>query len=161
MYTPKIQLARYVRDLLQQPENTVVVLGRENVSEDDLTALRIAIDTIGVGKRMNAAQKYDGDAEEMTHAQQWQQPCTVNFYGDDAYQEATKFMLISNGQRGLELQQSLGVAVYLTSGLTDVKRLTGEKFSSRFELMLNVQYTESAVEDVLRIDEAQLDIIDD
>lgn len=161
MYTPKIQLARYVRDLLQQPENTVVVLGRENVNENDLTSLRIAVDTIGPAKRMNSSQKYDGDAEVLTHAQQWQQPCTLNFYGDLAYQEAMTFTLISNGQRGFELQQSLGVAVYLASTITDVKRLTGDKFSSRFEITVNVQYTESAQENVLRIDEAQLDITSD
>ena len=161
LYTPQQLLAIYVRDLLGQPEGSVVVLGRHNVDRNDLTSLRIAVDTDGPATRRNASRSYDGDAEQVQHAQQWSQPCVLNFYGDDAYGEAKRFMLITNGQRGYELQRDNGVAVFLASTVTDVKLLTGEDFSNRFELAVNVQYTESATEDVLRIDTAQFTIIED
>ena len=161
VYTPQQRLAMYVRDLLQQPEGSVVVLGRHNVRQDDLTALQIAVDTMGPARRMNVSRKYDGHIEEMTHAQQWVQPCVINFYGDQAYAEAQRFMLISHGQTGYELQRDSGIAVFLASQITDVKLLTGENFSSRFEIALNVQFTESAVESVLRIDAADVTIIED
>lgn len=159
--SPQKRLAIYVRDLLQQPEGDVVVLGRDNIDQEDLTSLRIAVDTAGPAKRRNVSRQYDGDAEEMTHAQQWVMPCVINFYGDGAWQEAQKFSLITNGQRGYELQRDSGLAVFLASSIIDVKLLTGENFSNRFELALNIQFTESAIESVLRIDEAQFTIIED
>lgn len=161
VYSPQKLLAVYVRDLLQQPEGDVVVLGQHNVDQSDLTSLRIAIDTMGNAKRLNVSRSYDGDAEEDKHAQQWLQPCVINFYGDDAWSEASKFSLISNGQRGYELQRDSGVSVFTASSITDVKLLTGENFSNRFELAVNVQFTESATESVLRIDEAQFTTIED
>lgn len=161
IYTPQKRLAMYVRDLLQQPEGQVVVLGRTNIDQDDLTSLRIAIDTLGNARRMNRSQDYNGDTEVMTHAQQWSQPCTVNFYGDDAYEQVQKFTLLNYSQTGYELQRDSGIAVFMASSITDVKLLTGEHFSNRFEVQLNVQFTESITESVLRIDEAQTLIIED
>lgn len=161
VYSPQKKLAMYVRDLLQQPENTVVVLGRTNINQSDLTSLRIAIDTMGAARRLNVAEKYDGDLEEMTHAQQWVQPCVINFYGDLAWQEVSKFCLLSRSQTGYELQRDSGLAVFLASSITDVKLLTGENFSNRFEIAVNVQFTESITESVLRIDEAQFTITED
>ncbi|WP_428613316.1 phage neck terminator protein [Pseudoalteromonas sp.] len=158
---PSKLLAIYARDLLQQPEGEVVVLGRANIDQDDLTSLRIAIDANGIATPMNTSEQYDGDAEEMTHAQQWKQSCVINFYGDGAWQEAQKLILLNRSQTAYELQRDSGLSVFLASSITDVKMLTGEKFSNRFELAVNVQYTLSVTETVLRIDEAQFTTIED
>lgn len=158
---PSKLLAIYVRDLLQQPEGEVVVLGRANIDQDDLTSLRIAIDANGIATPMNINEQYDGDAEEMTHAQQWHQSCVINFYGDGAWQEAQKLILLNRSQTAYELQRDSGLSVFLASSITDVKLLTGENFSNRFEMAVNVQYTLSVTETVLRIDEAQFTIIED
>lgn len=159
--SPAQRLAIVVRDLLQQPEgyppNGVVFLGRNNVLVSDRSRLQIAIDTNGPAAPLTRGEKYDGDAEEMTHSQQWRQPCTIDFYGDEAFDEAKKFALLIQSQVGYELQRDNNVAVYVASSINDVKLLTGERFSARYQLELNVQTTESATVGVLRIDTAQIE----
>lgn len=154
-------LARFVRDLLGQPEFTVVQIGRNNFRRDDYDALQIIIDNLGPAVRLNSSEKYDGDAEIMTYAQQWRAPCTVDFYGDEAYDQAQKFILTCQSQAGYELQLQHGVTIYEASQITDVKWLTGEQYSARYQVSLQVQYTISADVETLRIDEAQTDIITD
>lgn len=158
LYQPKQKLAMFVRDLLNQPEGEVVILGRENLRRDDFNALQIVVDSLGKARRLSKAQKYNGVMEKMQHSASWSAPFTINFYGDEAYAQATKFVLLTDSQVGYELQRDMGVGIYLTSELTDVKLLAGEQYSNRFELELNVTFTESATVDVLRIDVAQTDI---
>lgn len=154
-------LARFVRDLLNQPEFTVVQIGRNNFRRDDFTGLQIIIDSLGPAERLNTSERYDGHSEVMTYAQQYSAPCTINFYGDDAYDQAARFSLLVQSQCGYELQLEHGITVFSTGTITDVKWLTGEQYSARYELALNVQYTVDADVDTLRIDTAQTDIITD
>lgn len=154
-------LARFVRDLLSQPEFDVVQIGRNNFRRDDYNSLQIIVDNLGPAVRLNTSQKYDGDAEQMTYAQQYRAPCTVDFYGDDAYAEAQKLLLTMQSQAGFELQRRHGVTIYEAGSITDVKWLTGEQYSNRYQVSLNVQYTISADVSTLRIDEAQTDITSD
>ena len=154
-------LARFVRDLLAQAEFTVVQIGRNNFRRDDFSALQIIIDSLGPAVRMNTSEKYDDVAELMNYAQQYKAPCTVNFYGDDGYEQAAKFALLTQSQLGYELQLEHGIAVYSVGSITDLKWLTGEQYSARYEISLQVQYTINANVSTLRIDTAQTDIITD
>lgn len=154
-------LARFVRDLLEQPEFTVVQIGRNNFRRDDFTALQIIIDSLGPADRLNTSQKYDGVTEIMQFAQQYSAPCTINFYGDAGYDQASRFALLVQSQRGYELQLEHGIAVFSVGTITDLKWLTGEQYSARYEIALNVQYTVDASVETLRIDTAQTQIIVD
>lgn len=152
------QLALFIRDLLVLPES-VINIGRENFDREDFTALQIVVDTLGQATPLSKNESFDGVAEEIEYAQQWQAPCTVDFYGDGAFEEATKFLLLVQSQASYELQRDNGISIYHSSALTDVKSLTGEQYSERYQLALNVQYTISAKVDTLRIDTAQVTII--
>lgn len=157
MNTAKRLLALYVRDLLVQPEGSVVIVGRENVRREDYKALQIVIDSLVPATSLSRSNKYDGEAELMRYSQHWSASCTVDFYGDAAQSEATKFSLLSQSERALDVQATHAVTVLNAGGLIDVKLLTGSRYSSQLQLSVVVQYTESIQVPTLRIDEAQLE----
>lgn len=156
--TPAIRnLAKFTRDLLNQPGGSVVNVGRENVNRDSFTDLQIIIDSVGLQERIAKSKHYDGDSEVMTVSQTYRCPCTIDFYGDDASVEAEKFVLLCQSQKAFELSRDLGVAVYLTSGLVNLRFLTGEQYSNRIQLSLDVWTTPEVNVDTLRIDTAEVD----
>ena len=161
MIPSTLKTALVVRDLLQQPEGSVVIIGRDNLRRDDFNALQIAIDSLAPATRVAEGQSFDGDSELMTIGQRYRAPVTINFYGDQAYSEAERFMLLLQSQAGYDAQQLHSVTMYAVGSITDVKLLTGEQYSQRFELTLNVFYNVSADVPTLRIDEAQTTIVSD
>jgi len=160
MNTATVGLAIFIRDLLALPESTINI-GRQNFRRDDFTSLQIVVDTLGQSIPLSRTESFNGTTEKIEYAQQWQSPCTVNFYGDGAFSTATDFLLKIQSQPGYELQRDNGITIFEAGSLTDVKALTGEQYSERFELGLNVQFTMSAEIDTLRIDTAQTTIIED
>ena len=154
------QLAIFIRDLLTIPEATIKI-GRNNFIRDDFNVLQIVVDTLGQSLPLSRSDKFDGELESTEYSQQWQSPCTVDFYGDDAYTTATDLLLLMQSQLGYELQRDNGITVYESSSLTDVKALTGEQYSERYQLGLNVQYTLSKTIATLRIDTAEINIINE
>lgn len=154
------QLAIFIRDLLTLSES-VIKIGRQNFNRNDFAALQIVVDTLGQSIPLSRSDNFDGDSEEMEYSQQWQSPCTIDFYGDDAYTTATDFLLICQSQTGYELQRDNGITILDTNALTDVKALTGEQYSERYQLGLNVRFTLSKKVETLRIDTAQINIINE
>lgn len=150
-------LGLFVRDLLVQPEGSVVQVGRNNFRRDDFTALQVVVDTLGASNLLASSEKFDGELESMAYTQSWSMPCIINFYGDGAAAEAIKFSNIIQSQAGYELQRDLGLTVYDVGTITDVKLLTGEQYSERIELALNIRFTTTTNIDTLRIDEAVID----
>lgn len=161
LYTPVQLLAMFVRDLLNQPEGDVVILGRMNTKRDDFTALQITIDSLGPDKPIARGQKYDGNTEVMNHNATRMQTCTIRFYGDAAYEQLNKFNLLSASEQALGIKRSLGITVYLSKGVTDIKLLAGSQYSNEFELTADVMYNESVDIETLRIDTAQFSVISD
>lgn len=149
--------ALYVRDLLAHPES-LIKIGRLGEDITDFTTDYIGVDALGAAVRMASGQKYDGTAEQMTYAQQWQLPVTLSFYGDNAWQLGTKLAVLIPSQASYELQQSLGIGVFQASQLTDVKILAGQQYGNRYELALNVRFSIQAIVDTLRIDTAQIEL---
>lgn len=150
--------ALFVRDLLLHPESQIKI-GRLGEDITDFTTDYIGVDSLGGATRMASGKSYDGTAEQMTYAQQWQAPITLSFYGDNAWANATRFSVLIDSQKSLELQQQLGIGVFQASQLTDVKILTGEQYGNRYELALNVQFSLQAIVDTLRIDTARLELL--
>lgn len=155
------RLAIFVRDLLQQPEGTVVVIGRHNMRRDDFTALQIVVDRISPELLTSQSKAFDGEAETTTITSYFEGPNTLNFYGDGARAEAIKFIGMLSSQAGYELQRDQTISVYNMTGLTDVKLLAGSQYSERQEMVFNVRYSESLVIDTLRIDTANGTILTD
>ena len=149
--------ALFIRDLLDYDES-LIKIGRQGDDIEDFTTDYIAVDILGQAQRLASGQSFDGDAESMQYAQQWQAPVTVSFYGNLAWSNATEFTLLIPSQASLELQESLGAGVYQVGGLTDVKLLTGVQYGNRIEATLNIQYSISADVDTKRIDTERIEL---
>ena len=149
--------ALFIRDLLDYNEQ-LIRIGRKNFDIEDFTIPYIGLDSLGAARRLASGERYNGTIEQMTYQQQWQAPVTLSFYGTSAWATATRFALLIQSQKSLELQESLGLGVYQASSLTDVKMLTGQQYGERQELTINVRYATYADIDTLRIDTARLEI---
>lgn len=152
-----LALAKLVRDLLGVDEQTVRI-GRTDKIQGDPRAATIAVDQLGPASKLSHLESFDGDEEELEIGGMFRAPCTVNFYGDDAYGRALAFVLKSRSQRASDLKEALGVAVYQASDLTDVGQLFGQQHGQRVEVEMNVIYCHNALIETLRIDAAQLEI---
>ncbi len=159
--TPAQRLAIYVRDLLQQPEGDVVQIGRDNMNREDFNALQIVIDQISPAALESSSKSYDSDLEEQTFYSTFKTPMTIDFFGDDGYMEALKFTALKNSQIGYEIQRDSGITVYNVGQITDVKLLAGSEYSGRFQIELNIRYTEKLTIETLCIESASATILNE
>lgn len=160
MNTGLQKLAIVVRDLLEVDES-IIMIGRENFRIDDFVSQQIVVEMLAPASRINKAETYDGDSESMEYSQRFVAPCTINFYGNTAFQDATNFSLLIQSQAGYELQRDNEISVYSIGQLADVKLLTGEQYSDRIEISLYVQFSVAVSVDTLRIDTVQYTILED
>jgi len=153
--------AMFVRDLLGYTDESLIRIGRLNFTLDGFEKNYIGIDSVISAKRLGSGQYFDATNEVMEYQEQWLLPVIISFYGDSASTTANKFSLYLQSQSSIELQNTLGIAVHKSSGLTDIKILTGQKYNNRIESTINVQYSISANIDTLRIDTAETTLIID
>lgn len=155
---PLIELAKFTRDLLPYNEQ-LIRIGRQNFERADFETNYIVVDGLGPIQPLARGQKYDGTAEQMSYSVRQQKPCTMDFYGPGAYDNAERFQLLLRSQQSHDLQHDLGITVNAVNAITDVKALTGQQYGNRVQIELNMNYTVSADVDTLRIDTAQIEII--
>lgn len=152
-------LAFYTLDLLSYDES-LIKFGRANAEMENGTTNYIVIDELASSQK-GSFESFDGTNEIMTHGARTSTQATLNFYGVDARANARSFLLLRHSQKSYELQRDLGLAVFNVGGITDLRQLTGTEYSNRFEVAVNIQYTETATVNTLRIDVAQTNIIND
>lgn len=151
-------VAIFTRDLLEHPDESLIVIGRENYDVTDFTTEYIVIDALGQMGKVGNMEDYDGDTEKLAIGAVWRGPVTLDFHGNDAYSRAIEYGLLARSQRAYELKQTLGVNIFHSSGPTDLKFLTGEQYSNRVQIELQIEYTHEVIIDTLRIDTAQIEI---
>lgn len=154
------KLALFTRDLMAYDEQ-LIRIGRKGYTREDFEADYIVVDSIGPAQAIATGERYNGDTEDQLLSTLMQAPCTLNFYGDGAYQNATRFMLLTRSQAAYDLQSERNITVFNVSQLTDVKALTGQQYGENIELSLFIQYNETIDLSVLRIDTLQWDAIND
>lgn len=159
MNAATILLAKYTRDLLNQPEGSVIILGRINVPRGDTSSLQIAVDQLAPAVPLTDSQQYDSVNELMLISQQWRSVMTINFMGALAYDEVIKFITLNRHQNGLNLKRALGIDIQAVSQIQDLKLLQGEVYSERYEIQVTLNYNISNNIETLRIDTAQFDEI--
>lgn len=157
---PLKTLAIFTRDLLTYNEQ-LIRIGRQNFERTDLEKNYIVIDGIGAAIPLSKIETYDGTLEKLSFGSRVTKPCTLDFYGDNAYTNARTFLFMLRSQLSYEKQVTLGIGVHEVSGITDVKALTGQVYGNRVQLEINLQYCDSLTIDTLRIDTAQISIIKD
>lgn len=157
MNKPLRLTALFVRDLLGHDE-ALIKIGRMGDNIEDFTTDYIGIDSLAPATRLSISEQFDGDAEEINHSQNWRIPVTISFYGDNAWENVTKLVLLSSSQAGFDLQKKHGLGFFIARDITDVKILTGQQYGNRYEVMVNVQYNINIDIDTLRIDTARLEV---
>jgi hypothetical protein len=153
-----VKTAIFVRDLLAYNE-ALIKIGRQGDEITDFTTGYIGVDSLGPAVRLASGERFDPVAESMGYQQQYTEPVILSFYGDGAWARANVFSLLVRSQKSLELQTSLGIGVYQTSAIVDVKILTGQQYGERYEIQINVQYSISVEVATKRIDKEQITVI--
>lgn len=144
--------------LLDRAKGTVVNIGRNNIRRDDFTSLQIIIDDLAAHELICKTRDYNGETEVLKHLQRWRSGMTIDFFGDGAAEEAQKFTSLLDSLKAEDIKRELCMQVYYTNAITNVKLLTGEQFSERVQLQVNIEYLTELSENVLRIDTLQFEL---
>lgn len=154
--TGTLELARFIRDLLEFNEQQIKI-GRTNFERSDFTEDFIVPDEISTAIEV-LPKDFNSTTEILSQGTQIKGQYTIDFYGDNAYTNAVKFTVLSNSQKGYELQRDMGITVFSVTTITDLKELTDTQYSPRYQLALNLRYNESVNVPTLRLDEAPTSI---
>lgn len=149
--------AKYVRDLMAVSE-TLIKLGRVNFERKDFETDYIVIDSLTGDIPLASSSSFDSVDESMEYTSLIKKAFVVDFYGENAYANASKFQLLVRSQKSSELQDTYKISVYRVTTVTDVKALTGQQYGNRVQCELMVQFNNSIEVDTLRIDVAQIEI---
>lgn len=153
-----LQLARFVRDLMSLSDNQVRIAERNFDRSENLDDTQVAIGALGSAMRLSGGERYDGEAEVMYYHNVWRQTCTIDFYGADSFELASKYANIAAGQSGIELQRGHGLTVLRPSVITDLSNLMGRQYDPRHQVEVNVMMGFRSAEPVMRIDSAVFEI---
>jgi len=157
MNNPLIKTALFIRDLLIYDES-LIKIGRAGYEIQDYDIAYIAVDSLGSVQTIGTGKKFDSVAESMKYYKRQSIPMVLSFYGIDAWDRANNFSLLIASQKSTDLQRTLGIAVFNTQSITDVKLLAGQQYGERIELTFNLQLTNDVDVATLRIDTSQLSI---
>lgn len=146
----KKRLARVVRDLLEYDES-IVILGRNNINYEDFGELLIVIDTL-TSTAVGNTPSYDGESEVHNYSSLYASPCTINVYGNNASGIADRLVQLIQSEKCKDLQYQHQITVYNATSITDLGFLAGSQYNERYEIALNAQLTKSVDVETLRID---------
>lgn len=158
MSDPLITFGKFVRNLLVINENTIKI-GRSNFERADFNTAYIAIDTLARFDRVSRLETYDSSQEVLSLGAVWSGIVTVDFFGNDAYNRAIAFELLSTSQAAYDLKRTLGITIMQSSGPTDVRQLTGQQYGEQIQLEMRIYISEDTQISTKRIDTPQTSII--
>lgn len=150
---------RYFIGLLMDLPKEQVVHGRINITQDNFKTDYVVVDDVAPSERVSGGMTFDGDTEVQNIANVYMTTFTIDFYGDNAYDNGNNFVLLARSQKAYELKRDLGIGIYQVSSIQDLKKLTGQQYGNRFQITLKVEDSRAVDVDTLRIDEAQIETI--
>jgi len=151
------KIKMFIRDLMGMNEASILS-GRDNNSQNDFNTDLIVVDDLSPSQRLAGSLGFDGDSEVQTISNTYITSYTIDFYGDNAYSKANDFALLVRSQQAYELKKSLGIGIYQVSSIQDLKKLTGQQYSNRYQVTIKIEDTRKIDIDTLRIDEAQIEV---
>lgn len=154
------QVARFVRDLLEYNEQ-LIKFDRRNTQKEDLDTNYIVVNSSSPQNSLSKGATYNSDNEIMTYSSSEQQSITLEFYGKDAYTNASLFSSLSKSQKAKELSSNLDFTIYNVSNTADVRQIMGYQYGNRVHIEFNIQYCPSTNVETLRVDEVPLGILFD
>jgi hypothetical protein len=150
-------LANYIKDLLVH-NASLVLIGRENFRTENTSEAYIIIDEL-ISTPVASSYEFDETLETETFSTVISADYTIDFYGTNARTNASKFIALQKSQKAYELQRDLGIQVNHVTTLNNLKKIEGSKYSNRYQVSLSVVGNETQVIDTLRIDTAEVEII--
>lgn len=138
--------------------NVKIKKARANHTNTDFTKDLILIDNLGDALKVGASDTFDGSNEVMTYGDYYKQTFTFDFYGNNAYDLASKMNALLRSQRAYDLQQSSGLTFYRVSRLTNLRQLTGSEYVNRYQFEVQIGYWDNIEIDTLRIDTLNYDL---
>jgi len=159
-----IKFCTFIRDVLEHPEN-LIYSGRCNKVQEDFETDYIVVDDLAASQRVSGnitcAVDPDTGAEVQNIANVYITTFTIDFYGENAYDNANRFVLLARSQQAYELKKSLGIGVYQVSSIQDLKKLAGQQFGNRWQVTLKVEDSRSVNVETLTIEKLNITTITD
>ena len=87
-----------------------IFIGRKGFRVNDFSSRQVTVDSTGAVRVLTTSSVFDGASESMEYTRQILVPCIINFYGDNAWTDATNFTILLNSQTAYELQRDNGIA---------------------------------------------------
>ena len=152
-----IQIADFTKALMNDT-NLIIILGRENFENVDFTKDLILIDSLTVAKNISATDSYNGTSEIQTFTTYFNQTFTLDFYGDNAYTNANKFVALLRSEKANWYLKDYNLSMLNANSIIDLKDLLGTDYTNRYQVEVSVNYFVDVAIDTLRIDSVEWSI---
>lgn len=153
----KIQVADFTKALMND-ENLIIIIGRENFENVDFTQDIIVIDSLTVAKNISVTDSYNGTDEIQTFTTCFNQLFTLDFYGDNAYSNANKFIALLKSEKANWYLKDYNLSMMNANSLIDLKDLLGTDYTNRYQVEVSVNYFVNVDIETLRIDTINYEI---
>lgn len=152
-----IQVADFTKALMND-EDLIIILGRENFENVDFTQDIILIDSLTVARNISATDSYNGTSEIQTFTTYFNQLFTLDFYGDNAYVNANKFIALLRSEKANWYLKDYNLSMMNANSIIDLKDLLGTDYTNRYQVEVSVNYFVNVNIDTLRIDTINYEI---
>ncbi len=152
-----IQVADFTKALMND-NNLIIILGRENFENVDFTKDLILIDSLTVAKNISATDSYNGTSEIQTFTTYFNQLFTLDFYGDNAYSNANKFVALLRSEKANWYLKDYNLSMLNANSIIDLKDLLGTDYVSRYQIEVSVNYFVNVDISTLKIDTINYEI---
>lgn len=152
-----IQVADFTKALMND-NNLIIILGRENFENVDFTQDIILIDSLTVAKNISAIDSYNGTSEIQTFTTYFNQLFTLDFYGDNAYTNANKFVALLRSEKANWYLKNYSLSMLNANSIIDLKELLGTDYTNRYQVEVSVNYFVNVDISTLKIDTINYEI---
>lgn len=146
-----IQVADFTKALMND-EELIIILGRENFENVDFTQDIILIDSLTHARNISSTDSYNGTDEIQTFTTYFNQLFTLDFYGDNAYNNANKFIALLRSEKANWYLKDYKLSMMNANSLIDLKDLLGTDYTNRYQVEVSVNYFVNVDIETLRID---------
>lgn len=152
-----IQVANFTKALMNDI-NLIIILGRENFENVDFTKDLILIDSLTGAKNISVTDSYNGTSEIQTFTTYFNQLFTLDFYGDNAYTNANKFVALLRSEKANWYLKEYKLSMLNANSIIDLKDLLGTDYTNRYQVEVSVNYFVNVDISTLKIDTINYEI---
>lgn len=152
-----IQVADFTKALMNN-EDLIIILGRENFENVDFTQDIILIDSLTPTRNISSTDSYNGTDEIQTFTTYFNQLFTLDFYGNNAYTNANKFIALLRSEKANWYLKDYNLSMMNVNSMIDLKDLLGTDYTNRYQVEVSVNYYVNVDVETLRIDSVEWEL---